>query len=60
MVVMLQESSLEQRLTRGAQLLFDMEQRGETGRDYDVWKERWESMLRQYELQHDRSLSPQM
>lgn len=60
MVVMAAASSLEQRLTRGAQLLFDMEQRGETGGDYDVWRERWESMLHQYELQHDRPLSPQM
>jgi hypothetical protein len=41
--------ALEERLARGADLLFDMEQRGETGPDYQRWLEGWVELLRQYE-----------
>jgi hypothetical protein len=41
--------ALEQRLHRGAQLLFDMEQRGETGSDYQRWLLGYVELLRQYE-----------
>ena len=48
--VMLEEAvQLELRLARGAELLFDMECRGETGTDYDRWLERWMALLLQYE-----------
>lgn len=41
--------ALEDRLARGAELLFDMEQRGETGSDYTRWLEHYEMLLAQYE-----------
>lgn len=40
---------LEERLLRGADLLFDLEQRGETGPEYQRWLEGWVELLRQYE-----------
>jgi hypothetical protein len=40
---------LEERLVRGADLLFDLEQRGETGQEYQRWLEGWVELLRQYE-----------
>jgi hypothetical protein len=44
--------TLEQRLHRGAQLLFEMEQRGDTGTDYQRWLTGYTELLRQYELLH--------
>jgi hypothetical protein len=41
--------SLEERLTRGAELLFDMEQRGDTGPAYARWLQSWVELLQQYE-----------
>ena len=41
--------ALEERLARGAELLFDMEQRGDTGADYARWLQRWVDLLEQYE-----------
>lgn len=40
---------LEDRLTRGADLLFDMEQRGETGPEYQRWLQIWIELLDHYE-----------
>jgi hypothetical protein len=40
---------LEERLTRGAELLFDMEQRGDTGVEYLRWLQHWLHLLDQYE-----------
>lgn len=40
---------LEERLTRGAELLFDMEQRGEQGEDYLRWLRHYEDLIVQYE-----------
>jgi hypothetical protein len=40
---------LEERLERGAAVLFDMEQRGDTGPEYQRWLETWLELLRQYE-----------
>lgn len=40
---------LEERLTRGADLLFDMEQRGDTGAEYLRWLQRWLQLLDRYE-----------
>lgn len=39
---------LEMRLTRGAELLFDMEQRGDTGEEYGRWLRAWTELLEQY------------
>lgn len=44
-----QTLALEERLTRGADLLFDMEQRGELGPEYQRWLRRWAELLDQYE-----------
>ena len=41
--------TLEERLARGAQLLFDMEQRGEMGIEYIRWLNGWLDLLHQYE-----------
>jgi hypothetical protein len=41
--------TLEERLARGATILFDMEQRGETGAQYSHWYERWAELLEEYE-----------
>lgn len=41
--------TLEQRLHRGAQLLFEMELRGETGADYQRWLLGYVDLLNQYE-----------
>ncbi|GAC1508501.1 MAG: hypothetical protein NVS2B16_05430 [Chloroflexota bacterium] len=41
---------LEERLVRGAELLFDMERRGEMGQQYTEWLHRWESLLVEYEV----------
>lgn len=43
--------TLAERLMRGADLLFDMEQRGETGDEYRRWLERWMQLLAEYEAQ---------
>ncbi|MBV9282860.1 MAG: hypothetical protein JOZ41_22525 [Chloroflexi bacterium] len=43
---------LEERLTRGAELLFDMEQRGDTGPEYGRWLRGWLDLLEQYEGQY--------
>jgi hypothetical protein len=40
---------LEERLARGADVLFQMEQRGELGATYREWFVRWEALLREYE-----------
>ena len=37
------------RLTRGADLLFDMEQRGETGPEYETYFDLYRDLLRRYE-----------
>lgn len=41
--------ALEERLSRGAELLFDMEQRGELGADYERWLARYVDLLGQYQ-----------
>ena len=43
------EEMLEERLSRGAELLFDLEQRGEMGPDYQRWLQGWLDLLEQYE-----------
>lgn len=40
---------LQERLERGADLLFDMELRGETGGEYDRWLQGWMELLQRYE-----------
>lgn len=40
---------LEERLRRGADFLFSMEQRGDTGQQYAVWLQHWLELLGQYE-----------
>lgn len=40
---------LEERLKRGAELLFELEQRGETGAQYREWLRHFEQLLAQYE-----------
>lgn len=40
---------LEERLTRGAELLFDLEQRGDLGMQYMQWLRHWEALLVEYE-----------
>lgn len=40
---------LEERLGRGADLLFDMERRGDLGPQYREWLRRWEALLAEYE-----------
>lgn len=42
---------LEQRLERGAELLFDMEQRGDLGADYDRFLQHFMGLLEEYEGQ---------
>lgn len=44
-----QGPALEVRLTRGADLLFDMEQRGDLGPDYARWLDHWLQLLAEYE-----------
>ena len=41
--------ALEERLERGVEVLFDLEQRGETDADYLRWLTRWTELLREYE-----------
>lgn len=41
--------ALEERLSRGADVLFDMEQRGEMGVDYQRWLRHWLELLEHYE-----------
>jgi hypothetical protein len=41
--------TLETRLSRGAAILFDMEQRGDTGAEYERWLDRWTELLSVYE-----------
>ncbi len=40
---------LEMRLSKGADLLFDMEQRGDVGTEYDRYLRLWRDLLEQYE-----------
>ncbi len=40
---------LEMRLSKGADLLFDMEQRGDLGAEYDRYLRLWQRLLEQYE-----------
>lgn len=40
---------LEQRLARGADLLFDMEQRGDTDSEYQRFLLHYEALLEEYE-----------
>jgi hypothetical protein len=40
---------LEERVRRGAALLFDMEQRGELSAEYHRWFAAWLHLLREYE-----------
>jgi len=40
---------LEMRLSKGADLLFDMEQRGDVGIEYDRYLRLWQDLLEQYE-----------
>ena len=47
--IMAPRDVLQERLSRGADILFDMEQRGDTGQQYLDWLSRWEAMLREYE-----------
>lgn len=42
---------LEQRLMRGAELLFDMEQRGDTGPEYGRFLMHFVGLLEEYEEQ---------
>jgi hypothetical protein len=44
--------ALEQRLHRGAQLLLEMEERGDTGSDYQRWLAGYTDLLSQYESLH--------
>jgi hypothetical protein len=39
---------LEERLSRGAELLFDMEQRGDLGADYERWLAHYTELLARY------------
>jgi hypothetical protein len=48
--------ALERRLAQGADILFDMERRGETGPEYQRWLGRWIDLLEQYEAQGDEAL----
>lgn len=41
--------TLEDRLERGANLLFDLEQRGDTGAEYSLSLRTWIELLQQYE-----------
>lgn len=41
--------TLEERLSKGAELLFDMEQRGDTGTEYGRWMSAWSELLSEYE-----------
>jgi len=40
---------LEMRLSKGADLLFDMEQRGDVGTEYNRYLRLWQDLLEQYE-----------
>ena len=42
--------TLEQRLARGVELLFEMEQQGDLGGEYERYLRLWYSLLDQYEL----------
>jgi hypothetical protein len=39
---------LEERLSRGAELLFDMEQRGDLGAEYERWLAHYVDLLERY------------
>lgn len=43
------QALLEERLEKGAELLFDMEQRGDMGPDYGRWVSAWSDLLTEYE-----------
>jgi hypothetical protein len=49
-------AQLERRLAHGAEVLFDMEQRGDTGADYARWLEAWTRLLEQYSALEDAEL----
>jgi len=40
---------LEERLVRGAELLFDMEQRGDLGAEYERWLAHYVDLLSRYQ-----------
>jgi hypothetical protein len=44
-------TTIEDRLQRGADLLFELEQRNETGPEYQRWLNGWLRLLQQYEEQ---------
>lgn len=44
--------TLMERLVRGAELLFDMEQRGDTDARYSRWLAGWLELLAEYESLH--------
>ena len=41
--------TLEERLNRGVEILFDMERRGEQSAEYDRYLQLWSALLSQYE-----------
>lgn len=41
--------NLEERLVRGAAFLFDLEQKGDMGAEYERWLQHWIELLREYE-----------
>lgn len=45
----LKPPSVEERLARGAELLFDMERRGDVGPDYDRYLRYFMTLLDEYE-----------
>lgn len=42
-------ATLEERLRRGAELLLDMEVRGDTGVQYEEWLRGWMELLSRYQ-----------
>jgi hypothetical protein len=49
-------AALERRLAQGAAVLFDMEQRGDTGVEYAKWLNAWTDLLGQYAAVQDAEL----
>jgi hypothetical protein len=49
--------TLEDRLRRGIELLFDMERRGEHSGEYDRYLHLWLDLLRRYEELHNGELT---
>lgn len=52
MVVEAPTVDLEERLSRGVEFLFDMEQRGDLGPEYRRWLSAWLQLLDRYERQY--------